>query len=323
MSPNVSLIVINYNGMAWIDDCLRSIMEQDRPAQEVVVVDNASSDGSAERVARQWPQVRLLQLSRNVGFAAACNRGIKAASGELVGILNNDLILARDWLKALLQEVRPPWDLWASRIVLASQPARLDSAGDGMGVVGAAYKHGHGQPASQYSQSREVFSPCAAAALYRRSLLEKLGGFDEDFFLIYEDADLGFRARLAGHRCYYAAGAEVRHRVNASIGRLSESYVYYGRRNSSYLFWKNMPWPLLLLYLPERFLFECLAAGYFTLKGRGWTVLRAKFDVLRNFPALMRKRRKVQALRTVSAGRLRRQLTRNWLKGRLKPTGES
>lgn len=311
--------MINYDGMRWIDECLQSIMDQSRPAQQVVVVDNASSDGSADHVRRRWPQVQLVQLKENLGFPAACNRGVAASSGELAAILNNDLVLARDWLQSLLQEVRPPWDMWASRIVVADDPRQIDSAGDGMAVVGAAFKHGHGLPAADYLRSREVFSPCAAAALYRRSLLKKLGGFDEDFFLIYEDADLGFRARLAGHRCYYVAGAEVRHHVNASIGSLSRNYVFFGRRNSSFLFWKNMPWPLLLLYLPERLLFEAMAAAYFVLKGRGPEVLRAKWAALRSLPTVWKKRRKIQSARTLPVGELRRQLTRNWLKGRLKP----
>ena len=313
---SVSLVVVNYNGLEWIDGCLESIFAQTRPAQQVLVVDNASSDSSPQQVRRRWPQARLIELPENVGYAAACNRGIEATSGELVALLNNDIELAPNWLEALLEQDRPPWDFWASRILFASQEGLIDSAGDGMAVVGAAFKHGHGLPSGSHLQGREVFGPCGAAALYRRSLLEETGGFDEDFFLIYEDADLSMRARLMGYRCLYVPQALVRHHVNASIGTLSRTYVFYGQRNSEYVFWKNMPLLLLLLYLPERLLFNTLSFLYFLLRGRAAAFLHSKLDFLRNLGPLLQKRKLVQQQRRLGASQLRRQLTRNWLKGR-------
>ncbi len=316
VSSTVSLVVINYNGIEWIGDCLNSIFLQSRAPQEVLVVDNASIDGSPDIVRNGWPTVKLLELPRNIGFAAACNRGVAATTGDLVAILNNDIVLDADWLSSLLSHDVAPWDFWASRIVFAADASRLDSAGDGMGVVGAAFKHGHGLEKSDFGENREVFGPCAAAALYRRSLLDSLGGFDEDYFLIYEDADLSMRARLRGHRCLYVAAAEVVHRVNSSIGTISSTYVYYGHRNSEYLFWKNMPTPLLILYLPERLLFNGLSLGYFLLKGRGLDFLRSKLDFLRNLGAVLRKRRKVQSHNRLGSRQFNRILTRNWFKGR-------
>ncbi|MEE8587678.1 MAG: glycosyltransferase family 2 protein [Acidobacteriota bacterium] len=316
MPTSVSLVVVNYNGLEWIDRCLESIFAQTRPAQQVLVVDNASSDAGPRQVRRRWPQARLIELPENVGYAAACNRGIEATSGELVALLNNDIELAPNWLEALLEQDRPPWGFWASRILFASQEDLIDSAGDGMAVVGAAFKHGHGQSSESHLQGREVFGPCGAAALYRRSLLEETGGFDEDFFLIYEDADLSMRARLMGHRCLYVPQAVVRHHLNASIGTLSRSYVFYGQRNSEYVFWKNMPLPLLLLYLPERLLFNALSFLYFLWRGRAAAFLHAKVDFLKNLGGLLQKRRMVQGQRRLGVSQLRRQLTRNWLKGR-------
>ncbi len=313
---SVSLVVVNYNGLKWIDRCLESIFAQTRPAQQVLVIDNASSDSSPRRVRRRWPQAQLIELPENLGYAAACNRGIEASSGDLIALLNNDIELAPAWLEALLEQDRPPWDFWASRILFASQPDRIDSAGDGMAAVGAAFKHGHGQLSENYLQGREVFGPCGAAALYRRKLLEETGGFDEDFFLIYEDADLSMRARLMGYRCLYVPQAVVRHHVNASIGTLSRDYVFYGQRNSEYVFWKNMPLPLLLLYLPERLLFNALSFVYFLLRGRAAAFLHAKGDFVKNLGRLLQKRKAVQRQRRLRARRLRQMLTRNWLKGR-------
>lgn len=313
----VSFIVVNYNGTRWIDACLASLLGQTRVPDEIVVVDNDSRDDSPDRILSCWPQVRLLRLERNIGFAAGCNRGIEASRGDLVAILNNDIELDSRWLESMLLHCTEPWGFWASRIVYADDPRRIDSAGDGMAVIGAGHKTGHGELAEKHEEEREVFGPCAAAALYRRQLLEETGGFDEDFFLIYEDGDLNMRARLRGHRCLYVPEARVVHHVNASIGSLSSIYVFYGHRNSEYLFWKNMPTPLLLLYLPERLAFDLLSLIYFALRGRGLDFLRAKVDFLRRFRRILGKRKGVQAARVISIGEFRHSLTRNWFRGRL------
>lgn len=314
---------MNYNGLGHIERCLHSLLTQTRPPDEVVVVDNASSDGSPRLAAQRFPGIRLLESGENVGYARGCNLGIRATRSELVAVLNNDLVLDPAWLSSLLRQVRDPWSLWASRILFADSPERIDSAGDGMAVIGAAYKIGHGRDSAGYLESREVFGPCGAAALYRRRMLEELGGFDEDFFLVYEDADLNMRARLRGHRCLYVPDAVVHHRVNLSIGRLSHNYVYYGHRNSEYLFWKNMPISLLVRYLPERALFNLLCLAYFGIRGRGGSFLRAKIDALLGIGATLRKRRSVQSSRTISTRELRRSLDRNWFKNRLKPVARS
>ncbi len=319
MSPTVSLVIVNYNGSACLRECLRSVADQSRPPEEVIVVDNRSSDGSAAIVeAFGDPRFRLVRLEENVGYPAACNVGVRESSGSLVGLLNNDIRLDREWLARLLSRATPEWSFWASRIVFADGTDRIDSAGDGMAVVGAGYKIGHGQPAARHDRPREVFGPCAAAALYRRALLDETGGMDEDFFLIHEDSDLSFRARLLGHRCLYVPDAVVYHQVNASIGTLSPNYVYYGHRNSEFVFWKNMPSPLLALYLPERLLFDLLSFAFFLVKGRGGPFLRGKLDFARSFPGLVEKRRAVQSSRKLSASQLRKMLDRNWLRFRRK-----
>lgn len=293
-------------------------MRQTRPPDSVIVVDNASSDDSPALVTRSYPKAQLMELPRNVGFPAACNAGIQATRSDLVAILNNDLVLDPRWLESLLEHYSKEWSLWASLIVFASAPDTVDSAGDGMAVIGAGYKRGHGESASQYKAAKEVFGPCAAAALYRRELLEEVGGFDEDFFLVYEDADLNFRARLLGRRCLYVPDAVVKHRVNTSIGQFSDLYVYQGHRNSEFVFWKCLPMPMLLAYLPERILFDLLSALYFSFRGRGPAFLRGKIDFLRNWKQVRAKRKEVQAARTVSWQELRRHLDRNWFRFRRK-----
>lgn len=309
---------MNFNGRGLIESCLTSLLDQRTRPDEIVVVDNASSDGSPEDVEREFPSVRLLRPGRNLGYAGGCNFGIRNTRSELVAVLNNDILLDREWLSSLLARASAPWSFWASRILFFDRRDLVDSAGDGMAVVGAGYKTGHGQPASRYDRSAEVFGPCGAAALYRRELLENVGGFDEDFFLVYEDADLSMRARLMGHRCLYVPEALVWHHVNQSIGTLSETYVYYGHRNSELLFWQNMPASLLARYAPERMAFDLLSLAYFTFRGKGGAFLRAKFDVLRQVNQIRSKRSKIQSTRTISTKALRSQLDRNWLRFRRK-----
>ena len=309
-------MIVNFNGRGLIEPCLNSLLAQKAVPDEIVVVDNESSDGSPELIGRQFPEVRLLRAGANLGYAGGCNLGIQATRSDLVAILNNDVVLDSNWLSSLLEQVRDPWSFWASRILCLGREKIVDSAGDGMAVVGAGYKTGHGEPASLHATAGEVFGPCAAAALYRRELLEEVEGFDDDFFLVYEDGDLSIRARLRGHRCLYVPQALVYHHVNQSIGRLSSTYVYYGHRNSEVLFWKNMPTPLLLLYLPERLAFDLLSLAYFTFRGRGRDFLRAKVDCLRQVSLIHRKRRRVQSTRTITTSALRSQLDRNWFRYR-------
>ena len=318
VSASVSIVIVNYNGERFLAPCLSSVLAQTHPFDEIILVDNASSDFSLALVRHRFPQVKIIQIQKNVGYAEGCNRGIAASTGDLVAVLNNDAVLHSLWLEKLLEHDHEPWGFWASLILFASEPEKIDSAGDAMAVVGAAFKIGHQQRAENRTEPREVFGPCAAAALYRRSLLEATGGFDSDFFLIYEDADLNFRARLLGFRCLFVPAAAAYHHVNSSIGSFSHTYVYYGHRNSEYVFWKTMPLALLLLYLPERLLFDLASFFYFLPKGRGLSFLGAKLDFLRNLVSVIRKRRGVQKSRVLTTGQVRRILVRNWLRNRLK-----
>jgi GT2 family glycosyltransferase len=318
VSATVSFVVVNFNGREFLGPCLDSILAQRVLPHEVIVIDNASSDGSASLARGRGEVIRVIETGRNLGFPAACNWGIKESSGELVAILNNDIVLHPHWLENLLKYNCEPWDFWASKIVFAREPSLVDSAGDGMAVVGAGYKIGYRQASDRYSESREVFGPCAAAALYRRSLLDRLGGFDPDFFLVYEDADLSMRARLQGYRCLYVPDAVVCHHVNSSIRSFSESYVFYGHRNSEFLFWQNMPASLLFLYLPERAAFNLLSFLFFTFQGQGGPFLRAKLDFLKGWRKVLKKRRAIQKERRVTGKSFRSNLERNWLKHRRK-----
>ena len=320
--PTISVVIPNWNGWHHLEECLTALRGQTYQDFEVIVVDNGSRDSSVAEVRTRFPEVRLVCLADNQGFAAGCNAGIAAARGEFVALLNNDTRVDPGWLAAVHRasqqfeetgQAEPRYDMWACRVVLADRPELLDSAGDGLTLAGAPFKRGHLQPAAAYATCQEVFGPSGSAAVYRKRLLERLGGFDPDFFLIHEDVDLAWRARLLGARCWYVADAIVQHKVNASLGYLSWTYVYYGQRNVEYVFVKNMPFGLLLRSLPSHILFNLLAWGHFVWHGHGRHFLQAKIAAVRELPRLWRKRRAVQKQRQVTTADFLQCLERRWL----------
>jgi GT2 family glycosyltransferase len=228
---------------------------------------------------------------------------------ENVVLLNPDAFPEPEWLEALLDAAAraPGCASFASRQMLADRPGVLDGEGDSYGVNGFAWRRHHGRPYIQpESGPQEVFSPCAAAALYRRDAFLAAGGFDESFFCYLEDVDLGFRLRLRGERCLYVPGAVVHHVGSAVTGRASDFSVYHGQRNMVWTFAKNMPAVLFWVYLPQHLLVRAAAIAWYALHGQARTILRAKRDALKGLREVRAGRRHVQAERTVSPWEVRR-----------------
>ncbi|MDP3045861.1 MAG: glycosyltransferase family 2 protein, partial [Chloroflexota bacterium] len=241
---SVSVVIVNWNGAAVLPRCLDALAAQTLRDFEFLVVDNASSDSSADGLEASHPLARVIRLERNIGFAAANNLAARAARGKWLALVNNDTFLDPHWLEAMVTagEARPEFTSFASRLLQANDPSRLDGAGDGYHISGLVWRLGHGQPAAETALGEEeVFSPCGAAAFYLRQALLDAGGFDEDYFAYVEDVDLGFRLRLLGHRCLYVPTAVAHHVGSASHGPNSDFSVYYGQRNLVWTYVKNMP----------------------------------------------------------------------------------
>ena len=314
VAPDVSVIVVNYNGRHHLDKCLTAVARQDVEC-EIVLVDNASDDGSAAFVRERFPAVRLVELDRNLGFAGGNNAGARAAAGRYLAFLNNDTQAESTWLRALMDAITDAPDVGfvTSRIVYMHDASVVDSAGDGLTRSGGAFKHGHGQPADRVLQSREVFGACGAACLFRREVFDAVGGFDDDFFLSHEDVDLSYRARLLGFRCRYVPDAIVSHVGSATLGRRSATAVFYGQRNGEWLYLKNTPWPLLLRTLPGHLLYDAAAAVFFVTQGLAGPFLKAKWAALAGVGGVLRKRRAIQRSRRASSGAIWAQLEPRWL----------
>jgi GT2 family glycosyltransferase len=315
MMPEISVIIVNYNGRSHLQTCLAALQEQEGPAFETILVDNASSDGSAEFVRASFPSVQVVVLDRNRGFAGGNNAGAAAARGSLLVFLNNDTRVEPGWLTGLRHGLS--WGdrvaMATSRIVYMHDPTILDSAGDGMTRAGGAFKRGHGAPATLHVRRGEVFGACGAAFLIRREVFEDVGGFDEDFFLSHEDVDLSYRVRLLGFRCVYVPEAVVRHAGSATLGRTSAQSVFYGQRNLEWVYAKNTPGAVLALTLPLHFAYLAAAFAYFSWAGRLPSFVSAKWAALRGLPRIWRKRREVQRRRRVSPREIWNVLEPGWV----------
>jgi GT2 family glycosyltransferase len=310
----VSLIIVNYNGRQLLQACLASVLSQSFTDFEIIVVDNASQDGSVEYLAREFPQVKLILLPRNTGFAGGNNEGLKQAEGEFIALLNNDALADRAWLGKLVEGVKKNQGvgICASKMLVYGAPS-IDSAGDGFATNLKGFKRGEGQSADQYSKEEYVFGACAGAALYRKKMLDEIGFFDESFFLLHEDTDLNLRAQLAGWKVLYVPSAVVYHKVRSSIGNMSDLAVYYALRNSELVRLKNVPLALFLRCLPA-FLAGLIADFFFFAVKHGKLKLyfKAKIDVMKKLRIIIGKRRTIMRMRKVDSKYLYTMMTPVW-----------
>lgn len=315
-----SVVVLNWNGQRFLKECLASLREQTFTDFETILVDNGSTDGSLEYVRHEFPQVRVIALSHNDGFAGGNNVGIRASTGQYVALLNNDTKAHPRWLESLKMtlDAHPQIGFCASKILLYDQPDIIDSAGDLFYNCGVGEKRGRSQKDDErFAEPMPVFGACGAAALYRRSMLEDIGLFDEDFFAYAEDVDLSFRAQLSGYQCLYVPEAVVYHHLQGSFGALPAHSLYLSRRNAFDTLLKNMPAALLCRRLPYILGYYLAVDLAYIGQGKLRPILRARLDNIRYLKSTLAKRREVQTGRRVndayidgvmSSGRLRQLL---------------
>ena len=320
MPPEVSIVIVTWNGMSYLEACLQAAVAQSGIAAEVIVVDNGSTDGTREFLRERFPMVRTVALPENRGFAAGSNAGAREARGEFIAFLNNDAIPDRSWLRALRDGIDVPsrFLLATSRIVYVHDASVVDSAGDGLFRAGGAFKHHHGAPAHTAGIPREVFGVSGAACLVSKPVFDELDGFDEDFFASHEDVDLSYRARLRGYRCRYVPDAVVRHHGSATLGRTSAVAVFHGQRNLEWMYWKNTPASLLVRTLPAHVIYDLASAAYFARIGLLGAFLKAKVAAARGLPAVLRKRALIQRTRKVDAPAIAQHLDRGWLAAKVR-----
>lgn len=266
-----TVVIPNYKGIDYIDACLRSLYEGSVPVQ-VILVDNASDDGSLPLVKKNFPQVKIIAFTENKGFSAAVNEGIKEAETEYVLLLNNDTVAAPEMVKQLERTLdsHPEAFSVSAKMLQLKNPEKLDGAGDFYCALGWAYARGKDQPCDRWEYPGRIFSSCAGCALYRRSLFPEIGLFDENHFAYLEDIDIGYRANVCGHPNRYEPGALVYHAGSAASGSRHNAFkVKLSAKNSIYLIYKNMPVLQILLNLPFLLAGYLVKTAFFLLKGLG------------------------------------------------------
>ena len=311
----VRVVVLNWNGLRWLEGCLGALRQQRGCTFEVVVVDNASSDESVAFVRERFPECQVIALETNTGFAAGNNAGAKGATAPYLVFLNNDTEVEPGWLAELVATAERDHrvGLVTSHVVYMDRPDVVDSAGDGYLRCGGGFKRRHGQPAERQAAGHEVFGACGAAFLIRRDLFASLGGFDADYFMVYEDVDLSYRARLLGSRVMFAPAAVVRHAGSASLGRISANAVFYGQRNLEWTWMKNSTAAIFWRSLPSHLLYDLAGAAAYARAGLLGPWLRGKWAAVAGLPSLWRKRRAVQQGRRADSAELWRLMDGDWV----------
>jgi GT2 family glycosyltransferase len=305
---SLTVAILNYNGRALLDEMLPSLACQTLEGFDTVVVDNGSQDDSVAYLRSHWPHVRVVELPVNRGVTSALNECLAACETDVVGLFNNDMELAPECLAELLAALEgdPHVGSVTPKMLDFVDRAVIDGAGDMLNWRGGGRRRGHGErDVGQYDEAGEVFGACGGSALYRRSAIERVGGFDEAYFAYYEDIDWAFRAQLAGFRCLYVPSAVLYHRGSATLGRgFSDFNGYHLWRNPIWLIAKCFPVGALVRHAPS-LLRGQLGNLHIAVRERKLGVWsRAMRDALLGLPVAMRKRRRIQAGRVVSDAQL-------------------
>ncbi|MBA7641507.1 hypothetical protein ES703_49191 [subsurface metagenome] len=301
----ITVIIPNWNGKQFLKTCLHSLRRQTLKDYQVIVVDNGSTDGSVSFLIRNYPEVKLIKFSKNKGFAAAVNQGIKESQGEFVALLNNDVEADPSWLEELSRGLKenPEVGFCASKMLDFTNRRIIMEAGDGYTRSGYAFQIGNDRPdIGQYDSPKKVFGACAGAAIYRRSMFDKIGFFDEDFFAYLEDIDLSFRAQLMGYECLYIPSAVVYHVGSASTGsRYNDITVYFSAQNTINTLIKNMPASILCRNIFRILKLLILLQGHYIIRSKyGRAYFKGLLSAFRQLKPMLRKRKQIQDNKKIS-----------------------
>ena len=304
----VSAIVLNWNNQGVIFDCLDSLLQQTYQPLEILLIDNGSSDGSLQQIEKRYPgSLTIIRNSKNLGFAEGVNIGIRHSRGAWIALLNSDAVVEKNWLEEMLKAAgrSDSIGMVACKIYLAGRDKVLDNTGEVLCRDGLNRARGRLEiDRGQYDQSDDVFCPSGCAALYRRQLLDDVGGMDKYFFAYGEDMDIGLRGRFLGYTCIYVPSAVAHHRFSFSTGKVSPLKAYFVERNRLWIVLKCFPSPHLFLsffYTLARYFYISLgifsnrgpASSYvkeFSFFGLFFNLVKGYFSTLYYLPHLLKGR---------------------------------
>lgn len=311
-APLISVLIIAYQSGETLATCLAALAAQSFRDFEVIIVDNASTDGAPQAALAAHPGPCLIEAGTNLGFAAGNNLAAQKARGQWLALLNPDAYPKPDWLEKLVlaSHVLPTIKSFASLQVRADDPARLDGAGDVLTLAGIPYRGGYGQLVRALPMG-EVFSACGAAHLIDRALFLSLGGFDEALFCYCEDVDLGYRLRLMGHSTVLVPDALVAHVGSAVFGKRSDFSLFHGARNRLWLLVKNTPWPMVPLVAVLHLVALIGILGLHLARGEFKPVWRGLVAALAGLGPVLKARMAIQTKRTASSWAILQALASN------------
>ena len=317
-NPFLSVIIPNYNGMNFLKECLDSLKAQTFTDFELIMVDNASTDRSVEFVQDRYGDfVKIIQNRINLGFAGGNNVGIRSATGQFIVLLNNDARADSHWLEELVKAINldPKVGMWGSKIYSYYEKDKIEAVGeliywDGLSRAKGQFERDCGQ----FDKIEEILFPPGCGAMYRKSLFDEIGLFDEDFFAYGDDAEIGIRARLAGWKALYVPKAILYHKNSGTRGQYSPFKAFFVERNRFWISIKYFPLPLLILspfFTFLRYIYQAYgalshkgAAGKFTEIYSPWRLIWILFKVygsgLKGLPIMLKKRKRLRKLRKVS-----------------------
>lgn len=291
----ISVVIPNYNGSPYIIECIDCLKKQTFKDFEVIVVDNNSTDNSVDEIENRYPEIKIIEMNNNSGFSSAVNRGIKDSTSEFIFLLNNDAFINSDFLEILYNKIvnDPLCFSCCGKMIQYYDKSKIDDAGDFYTILGWAFQRGNGDQSNLYNFDSQVFSCCAGASIYRRSVFNRIGYFDENFYAYLEDVDIGYRAKQHGYKNYYCHNAVCYHMGSAtSGGKYSDFKVKLSSRNNIYLIFKNMPYWQIIISLLFIFLGILLKYSYFKRIGFGKSYKEGIIEGFNNIKLFKKRRTK-------------------------------
>lgn len=301
----IGVVIVNYNSTKYLVKALNALSLQNYKPHEIIIFDNNSTETPPENLATMAENIKIIKSTENIGFAAGNNAAIKCLSPEVnwIALLNPDAYPEKNWLSEMVNHIQnaPEYGFWGSKLICETEPNLLDGTGDAYHISGKAWRMNFRKPLiNAPMHKQEIFSPCAAAALYQKEAFIDAEGFDESYFCYYEDIDLAFRLRLLGYKGCYAPTAIAYHTGSATTKRHSDFYTYHGHRNLVWTYFKNMPTLLLILFLPLHLLLNIVTVLLFARHGQLKIILKSKLDAVKHFKIIFQKRYKLQKKRVIS-----------------------
>lgn len=306
-NPLISVIIPNYNGKHHLEECFTSLEEMGFDNYEVILVDNDSSDGSTEFTSSTFPEVNILSLKKNYGFAEGCNLGAKESKGEFIAFLNNDTRVDSKWLEELIKASKKYGEdhIYSSKVLFYDPPHQINTIGGIITPMGSGLDMGFAKDdTDNYNTVRFVGSPSGCSMLLKKSTFMEMGGFDKDYFAYLEDVDFGWRCWLKGHKTYYIPQSVVYHKYGSTGGKIDTPFrVYNVQKNRLFNILKNFSSLNVMLGLLISLGFDIIRITMFIIHGNFdliKAVLKGNITFIKKISKTRSKRKKIQKERVIS-----------------------